>query len=170
MNLKKEKTMTAEAENKPLTAPNGWVIEGAIQKWWRGKHVRLYRLHKPCGECGAEMQIDVTRNAVEGKAKNAGLKLTRCAGCRARATAMNVSSRPKVNGEPVNPRQHTFTVSPLELQELDQLRTANATMKEELAGLYAENRTLRATLAKYELAPATAAVANGAAPKMPWEK
>lgn len=143
--------------------PDGWTGGQALTKWWRGALVHLYTLKKPCAECKGEMRIDVTKAALEGRAKNAGLHLKRCATCRARSRALNTSSRPHVEGEVKNP----FVATPaVEGSELDQLRTANATMKEELDGLYAQNRELRQRLEKYELAPAMAAVAAG---RMPWE-
>lgn len=60
-----------------------------------------------------------------------------------------------------------------DLGEIDTLRTANVTMREELQGLYERVKTqfeelqvIKARLATYELAPAMAAQAQI---KMPWE-
>lgn len=88
------------------------------------------------------MQIDVSRAALDGTAKNAGLHLRRCATCRARSKALNTSSRPHVEGE--SPAQAVA------ISADETLRLANAAMKEELTGLYAQNRELREQLAKYE--------------------
>lgn len=153
--------MTNTVEDYQGELPDGWTGGQHFTKWWRGAYVHLYTLKKPCAQCGKEMRIDVTKAALEGKAKNAGLHLKRCAACRAASKALGSSSRPKVEGE----EKHAFL--PIVDNELEQLRTANATMKEELAGLYAQNRELRERLEKYELAPAMAAVAAG---RMPWER
>ena len=116
-------------------------------KWWRGRIMHLYRLARPCAECGAEMRIDVSKAALDGTAKNAGLHLKRCATCRARAKALGTTSRPQTEDK------HAFSV-PVEPAMAD---TIIATMKEELTGLYAQNKELRERLSKYE------------APRMPWE-
>lgn len=144
--------------------PKGWTGGQALSKWWRGQIIRLYTLRKPCAQCGGEMRIDVTKAALEGTAKNAGIHLKRCATCRAKTKALNTSSRPHVEGEIT---KHALEQIPVDVLEVDQLRTANATMKEELKGLYAQNSALRERLAKYELAPAMEAVASGQ--RMPWE-
>lgn len=136
--------------------PPGWTGGAAKTKWWRGKHVHLYTLKKPCAECHREMTIDVTRGAIEGTAKNAGLHLARCPECRAKSVGTN--SRPAVAGD-------MPWIKPEPTPEVEQLRSAVLTMTEELNGLYALNRELRDRLAKYELAPALAAIAGG----HPWE-
>ncbi len=151
-------TLTTEDYTGPL--PAGWTGGQHFPKWWRGRITHLYTLRKPCAECGGEMRIDVTKAALEGTAKNAGLHLKRCAVCRAKTQAAGTSSRPTVEGEQVRLE--------IEPNDAEQLRTANATMREELKGLYAQNKELRARLSKYELQPAMEAVANGHA-KMPWE-
>lgn len=143
--------------------PDGWTGGQAFLKWWRGRFVHLYTLRRPCAQCGQEMRIDVSKAALDGTAKNAGLHLKRCAKCRAETKALKASSRPKVEGEPTPAAlKHAFEASADET-----LRTANATMRAELEGLYAQNKELRERLAKYELAPAMEAVANGH--RMPWE-
>lgn len=162
--------------------PNGWTGGRAKTKWWRGKHVHLYRLEKVCAECKGTMQIDVTRDALEGRAKNAGLHLTRCAGCRAKAKALGLTSRPKVEGQEPPARTVAGQVDTFDVVEIVNLRTANATMRQELDGLYAQNRELRGRLAQYEinevtLEDAMVDVARHAMdgsplkykPKMPWE-
>lgn len=154
--------------------PTGWTGGQHLSKWWRGKIIHLYTLRRACAECGSEMRIDVTRAALEGKAKNAGMHLKRCASCRAKARALGASSRPRVEGE-VIPRRVSQIAERNPPETDEELLTANATMKEELAVLYDQNKQLRDQnkelrdrLAKYELAPALEAVA-GRAPRMPWE-
>lgn len=151
--------------------PAGWTGGQSMTKWWRGRHMHLYTLTRPCAECGNEMRIDVTKAALDGSAYNAGLKLRRCAKCRATTAALKTTSRPKVEGE----------APPQQLKEKADTTAAAmlATMKEEVSGLYAENKQLRTEadvlrmrLAKYELAPAMERVANGSTQsghKMPWE-
>lgn len=148
--------------------PYNWTGGEAFSKWWRGKIVHLYTLKKPCAQCGGEMRIDVTRDAIDGKAKNAGLHLKRCETCRAATRALGTSSRPKTEGEPVLPaKKHALPEEAAPATD-EALRTANATMKEELEGLYAINKELRQRLSRYELGPAMEAVANGQ--RMPWER
>lgn len=143
--------MTDENYTGPM--PEGWKGGAHVSKWWRGKMVHLYTLHKPCAECGAEMRIDVSKAALDGTAKNAGLRLKRCAVCRARDKATGTSSRPIVAG------QHDALKHALEgTTPDDALIAANEVMREELKGLYAELRTLRQRLEKYEPEP-----------RMPWE-
>lgn len=167
--------MTSNAiENYIGELPEGWTGGQAVAKWWRGKWVHLYTLRKPCAQCGAEMKIDVTKAAIEGTRENAGLNLTRCAPCRAAAKALRTNSRPRVEGEP--PPRMLMRIAEPDPTEFEQLRMANATMKDELKGLYAQVRDLQTRLATYELAPAIEAMArspaNGASNevvKMPWE-
>lgn len=152
--------MTAEVYEGTL--PLGWSGGQASIKWWRGKIMHLYTLYRACAECGAEMRIDVSKAALEGTAKNAGLHLKRCTTCRAKTRALGATSRPRVEGEVIP--KHAFSAAPA--TDAETMRTANATMKEELAALYKTVGELRERLSKYELAPAMAAVANG---RMPWE-
>ncbi len=156
-------TPTPTTENYTGKLPAGWAGGHYFSKWWRGKIIHLYTLRKPCAECGSEMRIDVTKGAIEGTVKNAGLHLKRCAVCRAKTQAAGTSSRPTVEGEQVR-----LVIEP---NDAEQLRTANATMREELKGLYAQNKELRARLSRYELAPALEAVAGAAngTKRMPWE-
>lgn len=121
--------------------PYGWVGGEAVTKWWRGKHLHLYRLRKNCAQCGKEMILDVTKAAIMGTAKNAGLHLTRCPDCRAVSKEGGGTSRPTTRSEPTPASESS---------ELEMLRTANATMKEELDGLYMQNKELRQRLASYE--------------------
>lgn len=158
-------------ETYPGALPNNWTGGQSFTKWWRGNIIQLYTLKKPCGQCGAEMRIDVTRAALEGKAKNAGLHLKRCPKCRAETKARGTVSRPAVEGQELVHHEQPAPAVPMDVfdkAELETLRTANAVMKEELDALYVLNRDLRERLAKYELAPAMEAVANGQ--RMPWER
>jgi hypothetical protein len=120
--------------------PHGWAGGEAVTKWWRGKHLHLYRLRKNCAQCGKEMILDVTKAAIAGTAKNAGLHLTRCPECRAVSKGGGGTSRPTTRTEPTAGTN----------DELETLRTANVTMKEELEGLYMQNKELRQRLASYE--------------------
>jgi hypothetical protein len=139
-------TAPSATEDYQGPLPAGWTDGQSVTKWWRGKLMHLYALRRPCAECAAEMRIDVTRAALDGMAKNAGLHLKRCATCRARSKALNTVSRPHVEGEPKH-----IVVEPLSADET--LRMVNATMREELNGLYAQNRELRERLARYEPEP-----------------
>ena len=126
--------------------PHGWTGGEAVTKWWRGKHLHLYRLRKNCAQCGKEMILDVTKAAIAGTAKNAGLHLTRCSECRAVSKEGGGTSRPTTARSEPTPAADSA--------ELEALRTANVTMKEELDGLYMQNKELRQRLASYEPAPA----------------
>lgn len=162
--------------------PYGWTGGEAVTKWWRGKHLHLYRLRKNCAQCGKEMILDVTKAAIAGTAKNAGLHLTRCPQCRNASKAEGGTSRPTTRSE--------FT-TPTNDNELDALCTANATMKEELKGLYIQIKELRERLAGYEggmpiaartpaprklppepltMADSTKTLLAGNKPKMPWNE
>jgi hypothetical protein len=142
--------------------PEGWSGGKAIAKWWRGKIVLLYRVFRTCAECGNQMQIDVTKPALLGTVANAGLHLKRCPACRERAKSLGTNSRPKVAGDQPDAereaqreiQKHAFYNGVPD----ETLRIVNATMREELDGLYKLNRELRERLAKYEPEP-----------KMPWE-
>lgn len=152
--------MTNTVEDYAGPLPDSWTGGQHLTKWWRGQMVHLYTLRKPCAQCSGEMRIDVSKAALDGTAKNAGLHLTRCASCRAKAKALNTSSRPKIEGEPPPRALKQQALTPVE-------ETTITTMKEELDGLYALNKELRVRLSKYELGPAMEAVASGQ--KMPWE-
>lgn len=140
------------------TLPDGWSGGTPITKRFRGDFVHLYRLTRPCKSCGAEIKIDVTKRALDGEAKNAGLLLKNCTTCRADRKNGGVGSR----GGTSRPQVETAGGA-------EHLVTANATMKQELVGVYAENRELRARLAKYELQPAMEALASSPL-TMPWER
>lgn len=121
--------------------PEGWTGGDPVTKYWGGNYVHLYRLMRPCATCGAEISLDVTKGALDGTKKNAGLLLRNCPKCRAERKAGGVGSRGGKSrptaGEPAE-------VSAVDNTELETLRTANATMKEELEGLYAQIKELNA--------------------------
>ena len=122
--------------------PDGWKGGDPVTKYWNGDYIHLYHVTRPCATCGAEISLDVTKKALDGTKKNAGLLLRNCPKCRAERKAGGVGSRGgksrPVAGEPVAPAS-----APGVTEELEQLRTANATMKEELTGLYAQIKELR---------------------------
>ena len=107
----------------------GWEVGEQVSKWWRGRFVSLYRLRKSCAQCGRGMVIDVTKAAIAGTAKNAGLHIVRCEECRNAARSEGATSRPVVLG--------SAPTAPTDVNaELEQLRMANKIMKEELDGFY----------------------------------
>jgi hypothetical protein len=158
--------------------PFGWQGGEKITKWWRGKYITLYRLHKPCGECGAEMVLDATKAAIIGEAKNAGLHLARCPQCRAKAKDARSpgTSRPTVlSAQPDTPapagdeeigrlrlqNEHFLrSVQALQVQleaakaDLEKSRASGADLFKILQASRAEIADLKARLAKYELQPA----------------
>jgi hypothetical protein len=139
--MKEGKNMTTDLTG---LIPHGWAGGEAVTKWWRGKHLHLYRLRKNCAQCGTEMILDVTKAAIVGTAKNAGLHLTRCPQCRAASKEGGATSRPLTQvAQPTS-------VPNTDMTEMETLRTANVTMKEELDGLYTLNKELREKLARYE--------------------
>jgi len=148
--------MHAKYENE---LPQGWAGGEPVTKFWKGDYIHLYRVRRACAGCGAEISIDVTKRALEGKARNAGLLLRNCADCRQKRKAGGTGSRGGMSRPTVT--------TPAANAELESLRTVNATMKEELDGLYATVKELRERLGKYELEPAMEAVKNNS--RMPWE-
>lgn len=142
--------------------PDGWQGGIPVTKHWNGDYIHLYHVTRPCANCQAEIGLDVTRRALEGKAKNAGLLLRNCPECRKARKAGGVgsrggTSRPTV-GDPVTTNKPEVVVTAAAPNgELESLRTANVTMKEELAGLYVIIKELRE---RYELAPAIERVAT----------
>lgn len=107
----------------------------------------LTRYTRRCVSCGEPFSIFVTAKIAAGHADSNSFGLTTCEKHRRNKTSTS---------------------------ELDTLRTANATMKDELAGLYERVRDLEARLAKYELPSAlrqeqTAATTSGSLPnQLPW--
>lgn len=150
--------------------PNNWTGGESITKFWRGKWLHLYSLRKQCAQCQGTMTIAVTRAALEGTAKNAGLHLKRCAACRDANKRLNTHSRPYVEGQEQRLAAQAAAPDPAAMMELETLRATNATMKAELDGLYEVVRDLRKRLAQYELQPAMEAMAaNHKTQKLPWE-
>lgn len=134
--------------------PEGWKGGDPVTKFWRGNMTHLYRVVRPCKLCEAEITLDVTRAALEGIKKNAGLLLRSCPACRAERKAGGPGSR----GGKSRPVGGTVEQSRNAIEnEMEILRTANATMRQELAGLYAQVRELHEQLG----------IKNNV--KMPWE-
>lgn len=73
---------------------HGWKIGEPVTKFWRGKYIHLYRLSRSCAQCGTELTLDVSKAALDGTAKNSGIGLVRCLGCRAAARLQDATSRP----------------------------------------------------------------------------
>jgi predicted RNA-binding Zn-ribbon protein involved in translation (DUF1610 family) len=128
------------------TTIHGWNVGEAVTKWWRGKFVSLYRLRKNCGQCGVEMVLDVTKSAIQGTAKNSGLHIMRCTACRDASHSQGSTSRPTT----VTTTETAAAAGPVDTEELERLRMSNKIMKEELDGLYAELRALKASKLPWE--------------------
>lgn len=100
--------------------PKDWRGGEAVSKWWRGKFIHLYRLHKNCAQCNAEITLDVSAAAIEGRARNAGLYLARCPECRAKSEPG--TSRPVVldraTSTPAAEPQQPAALKTAEAQEL----------------------------------------------------
>ena len=93
----------------------------------KGKtYANLVEFTRPCATCSKPFSIFVTAKIANGHADSNSFGLKNC-------------------------EEHRRNKSPADLSETDRLRTANATMKEELDGLYDTVRDLRERLAKYEL-------------------
>ena len=144
--------------------PHGWSGGEAVTKWWRGKFIHLYRLRKNCAQCGKEMTLDVTKAAIAGEAKNAGLLLRNCPTCRGLRKAGGPGSRGGKSRPTAESLPPIATGAPG--SELERLGMMISTMREELAGLYDQLRDARERLAKYELPAAMAAISER---KMPWD-
>ena len=132
--------------------PEGWHGGDPVTKRWRGDFLHLYRVTRPCATCGAKISLDVSRRALEGKAKNVGLLLRNCPTCRADRKAGGTgsrggTSRPVVDG-PAPENAHQIL----------------ETMKAELNAAYDHIRELSARLSKYELQSAIETEAK----KFPW--
>jgi len=107
----------------------------------KGKTYRnLVEFKRPCSICGDAFSIFVTNKIACGVADSNAFGLRNCEEHR--------RSRTRTDGN-----------------ELVLLRSANATMKEELDCSYAREQELRVRLAKYELPAAMQAAAT----KFPWE-
>lgn len=161
--------------------PDGWQGGTPVTKKWNGDFVHLYRVTRPCKTCAAEIAIDVTKKALQGFKKNAGLLLRNCPKCREARKAGGPGSRGGTSrpvavdaGTPIV-AEKTAIITP---EELESLRTANITMKEELTGLYAQLKELRTaqSTAVTALNPQFTPPINDGFPqaennsiKMPWE-
>ena len=105
----------------------------------KGKIYRnMVRFERPCANCGERFGIHVTQSTADGEAHNSSFGLRNCEKHRMKMVAPGIG---------------------VSFDEAERLKTANATMKEELTGLYArnaalhaENQVLKAKLAPYELA------------------
>lgn len=166
--------------------PHGWAGGEAVTKWWRGKHLHLYRLRKNCAQCGKEMVLDVTKAAITGTAKNAGLHLTRCMGCREASKSEGGTSRPRTKDDPIETQIAAAHVA-APPQEVEMYLKSIQALQGQLQELHAkykavfdENSKLKAKLAPYELAPAMEAAKPfdphamlakelGSKKKLPWE-
>ena len=152
--------------------PHGWSGGEAVTKWWRGKFIHLYRLRKNCAQCGKEMTLDVTKAAIAGEAKNAGLHLVRCPGCRAK-TPRDVTSRPSVRDDAPS---IVDDIVPIEdtSSEVEMLRAQNDAFLKSVQALQARNIELNAELvalrSKHELQSAMAAQAKPPAEPLTMEK
>lgn len=127
----------------------GWTYDKPVNKWFQGQFRHAHRLHRSCPTCTEMIVIDVTTKALEGKATNHGLALRRCKKCRlalkagpqayaARKDELADKPAQAVVAAPVQP-----AAVAVDNEELEKLRTANATMKEELEGLYMQLKELR---------------------------
>lgn len=131
-----------------------WTRGPAGPKEIKGRiYKKLIEFSRPCASCGQPFSIFVTEKIAAGHADSNSFGLRNCERHRRNKTAQDAA-------------------------EVETLRTYSTTVKDELAGLYAENKALRERLALYELPQAMQAVANDTAPpttdsplphKMPWE-
>ena len=135
---------------------DGWERASTGAQTIKGKAYRkLVEFTRPCATCEKPFSIFVTEKIANGHADSNSFGLKNC-------------------------EVHRRNKAAPDLGEQEKLRTANVTMSEELAGLYASNRDLfaelqviKARLARYELPAAMAAqehTTNSVLPnKMPWE-
>lgn len=109
----------------------------------------LVEFSRECATCKKPFSIYVTENIADGKSDSNSFGLKNC-------------------------EEHRRNKPTVELAEIEALKMANSTMKEELAGLYVRDREqfaqiqeLKARLSAYELGPAMAAMNN--LEKLPWD-
>jgi len=142
----------------------GWTYVQPVNKWFQGQFRHAHRLTRSCPTCTETIVLDVTTKALEGKAINHGLALRRCKKCRLALKAgpqayaerkAEVIAAAHAVVQPVAPAQPAIT--PDVAAELETLCTMVATMKEELTGLYAQNKELRKQLTGQQ--PAMAPIA-----------
>jgi hypothetical protein len=117
-------------------------------EWTRGEHGpvkigrktynNLVEFTRPCQTCSEPFAVYVTTKIANGLADSNSFALKNC---------------PK----------HRRNKSATDEQEVETLRTANITMREELKGLYERVHELQARLAQYELPAAMRAAACAAA-------
>lgn len=127
----------------------GWTYDKPVQKWFQGGFRNVHRLTRTCPTCSGPIVLDVTEKALRGEAQNHGLALRRCKACRKALKDPVAYAAVKAQAAAVAP-----VVIVEGSQQNNELRMANATMKEELTGLYAVVAELRERLAKYELSEA----------------
>lgn len=143
-----------------MPSKDGWTHDRDHDKVQLGKkqYRNMEEWSRPCAVCGEKFSIYVRGNAPGGLV-NSSFGLRTCRTHR--------GEKPGTAGMPAP-------------GEVDTLRTANATMSEELTGLYARLREqgdtidmLQDMLSRYELGPAMAAAAAAYVKpvqlKMPWE-
>lgn len=129
----------------------GWTYDKPVNKWFQGAFRHAHRLTRPCPTCTETIVLDVTTKALEGKATNHGLALRRCKKCRTALKAgpeayavrkAEVADKP-APAQTVQAVAAAPAIDAALTEELERLRTANATMKEELDGLYMQLKELR---------------------------
>lgn len=127
-----------------MASKEGWAHEQNHDRITLGKkqYRNMEEWSRPCATCKTSFSIFVRQNST-GINSNFGYR--NCKDHR--------GNRVSVDGAVVDNA------------ELETLRSANNIMKEELDGLYAEAKELRASLAKYELQPALVAQSEK---KFPW--
>jgi hypothetical protein len=135
----------------------GWTYVEPTTRWFQGHFRSAHRIARTCPTCTETIVLEVTTKALRGEAKNHGLALRRCKKCRdalkqGKATYALHKAEAAITGQPTQPPDEKTAM-------------ANRVMKEELEGLYAENKELRNRLAKYEL---PAAVEQSLL-DLPWE-
>ena len=159
--------------------PDGWTGGTPVTKRWRGDFLHLYRVTRPCATCGAQINLDVSRKALQGFAKNAGLLLRNCPGCREQRRAggpgsRGGTSRPTAEAVPATQAAAAPAVvtephwKPDDAVEHPKLLAyiqdlAREYLEMELYGAKCQVLELQQQLAKYELQPAMAAMKN-----LPW--
>lgn len=127
----------------------GWTYDKEVNKWFQGAFRHAHRLIRHCPTCSDTIVLDVTAKALEGKATNHGLALRRCKACRKalkagpQAYAVRKEAVADKPALPVQMAPVAAGMSQISTDELETLRTVNATMKEELEGLYMQLKELR---------------------------
>jgi hypothetical protein len=120
---------------------HGWKIGEPVTKFWRGKYIHLYRLSRSCAQCGTELTLDVSKAALDGTAKNSGIGLVRCLGCRAAARLQDATSRPTAL------KSHAVPPPALEQAALDiHPATSEPVLKEMFEEMWNEEKTKNTAL------------------------